>query len=682
MLMMLVGMGALAQAYTLSFTKLTSGTNYNTYTAAHDITCDGKGWSVYGNQSVGDNLRVGGKTTTATDRTLTSKVALVNSPIGSVSINHNGTGNGTNSQITINSIKVEGSTSSNFANSKTKIITSPSVSSAGKLTFSLDEGNWDANSYFKITVNYTVAITSGSSANNCYLTITSVEFNAGSSYEIVADANNDTYGTVTVDGTTITATPNTGYRISKTEPYTVLDGTASVTDNHDGTFTVDASEDCLIQINFEEIPLHIYNFYVNGISVSEDFAYEDTEIPFPSDPSDINGKVFRGWAEATISGTTNSAPTFVSSKTMGEDDINFYAVFATKNGSSVEYRFTLDPEDFSGASYTANDGTHSVEASATDASGATMTVNYTTANVMKQSGKIQFKTSGSYLYNTTDLGSIVSVSNGTATNLATTYGTSQNPSSGSLSTGQGYFKITANGGTGTSTGITVTFVKGNITYSNYCTNVPSNATITLNAACTDGAKVYSTYSNASAWVVPAELEVSEVGVNGESKLQVVNYTTGDVVPANTGVMVSADKWAEGNTKDFTITLSNAAGTSVLNEDNCLRPTGAGITADAMADADADCTYYRLTMHNGTQIGFWWGAAEGVAFALLAANKAYLAVPNSSDARVQSFWFGEETAIEAVKAEQNTGVRYNMAGQRVGTGYKGIVIVNGKKMLNK
>lgn len=653
--MLMVGMGAWAQAYTLSFTKLTTGTNYNSYTAAHDITCDGKGWSVFGNQSIGDYIRVGGKTTTATDRTLTSKVALVNSPISSVVINHNGTGNGSNSQITVNSIKVEGSTSSSFTNSKTKTITSPSVSSAGKLTFSLDEGNWDANSYFKITVNYQIT-----GSNNCYLTITSIEFNADPSCEIVADANNDTYGTVTINGAIITATPNTGYRVSKTEPYTVLDGTATVTDNHDGTYTVDASEDCLIQINFEEIPLHIYNFYVNGTSVSEDVAYEDTEIPFPSDPSDINGKVFRGWAEATISGTTNSAPTFVSSKTMGEDDIDFFAVFATGNGSSVEYSFTLDPEDFSGSSYSANDGNHSVEASATDASGATMTVNYTTANVMKQSGKIQFKSSGSYLYNTTDLGSIVSVSTDNAANLSTTYGTSENPSSGSLSTGQGYFKIKASGGTGTSTGITITFVKDNTTYSEYCTTVATPYFV-VTTADTDFYSLFLDY----AVTIPSNVTAYKGLLNG-STLQLTEIE-GGVIPANTGVVF---KTKVAGTATFVQTEDVPA-----LENNDIKGVAAE-TAISSIDAGSGNTVLVLGTVDG-HVGFA-KPAEGQVN--LAANKAYIISP-STLAKVR-ISLGEATAIKAVGNTPNNAVRYNLAGQRVNANAKGIVIVNGKKMLNK
>ncbi len=41
-----------------------------------------------------------------------------------------------------------------------------------------------------------------------------------------------------------------------------------------------------------------------------------------------------------------------------------------------------------------------------------------------------------------------------------------------------------------------------------------------------------------------------------------------------------------------------------------------------------------------------------------------------------------TGIETVKAAEAEGVKYNMAGQKVGADYKGVVIMNGKKMVNK
>ena len=165
--------------------------------------------------------------------------------------------------------------------------------------------------------------------------------------------------------------------------------------------------------------------------------------------------------------------------------------------------------------------------------------------------------------------------------------------------------------------------------------------VTLASACTDGTKYYSTFSSSVPFKVPEDVTVSEIGISSEGKLVFEEYETGAVVPANTGVMVSATTPGK---KTFT---PAAGGTSVLGDNNCLRPSGfdiSDITATAMAAADEDCLYYRLTMHNGSTIGFWWGAENGAAFTL-AANKAYLAIPASQGSRGFSFAEDTTTGIE-------------------------------------
>ena len=207
-------------------------------------------------------------------------------------------------------------------------------------------------------------------------------------------------------------------------------------------------------------------------------------------------------------------------------------------------------------------------------------------------------------------------------------------------------------------------------------SISANRTITLNAACTDGTLVYGTYSSGKAFVVPSNLIVSEISVIG-GQLYIEEYDEGDVVPANTGVMVAA--LAGGN---YDVNLSSEAGTSVLGSDNMLKPSGdAGIDADGMATAAPSSKYYRLTMHNGTKLGFWWGAASGAAFAL-AANKAYLAVPTGTPAP-EFFGFGNEaTSIESIMTQKTKGEVYDLQGRKVANPAKGLYIVNGKKYVVK
>ena len=197
---------------------------------------------------------------------------------------------------------------------------------------------------------------------------------------------------------------------------------------------------------------------------------------------------------------------------------------------------------------------------------------------------------------------------------------------------------------------------------------PTTATITLNAACTDGEMVYGTFSSSKAFKVPNDIIVSEIMVEN-GKLVVTNYASGAIVPANTGVMVSA---MEGG--DYTVELSDEEGTSVLGTDNMLKPG-----SEAMS---GDCKFYRLTMHGGKTLGFFWGAAEGAAFSI-AADKAYLAVPTTMAANIQGFTFSDtETGINGINAAEGKQAIYNLQGQRVGKGTKGIYIVNGKKVIIK
>lgn len=202
-------------AYSLTFSKMSSGTNYNSYTGEHTTSASDVEWTVYGNQSLGSFIRVGGKNTTALDRTLTSNSALVNKKIYKVTILHNGITNGKSSSLTINSIKVEGSTSSNFPNASTisKTISSPSCSSSGTLTFEPDE-SWAQNSYFRITVNCQIT-----GSNNCGLNITAVNFYEQIAPSISADdvniaadilSGNISYNITNPDGSTLTATKKSG----------------------------------------------------------------------------------------------------------------------------------------------------------------------------------------------------------------------------------------------------------------------------------------------------------------------------------------------------------------------------------------------------------------------------------------------------------------------------------------
>lgn len=72
---------------------------------------------------------------------------------------------------------------------------------------------------------------------------------------------------------------------------------------------------------------------------------------------------------------------------------------------------------------------------------------------------------------------------------------------------------------------------------------------------------------------------------------------------------------------------------------------------------------------------------------LAAGKAYLSAAAWAGSKETSFYMifedeNETNAINAVKLNTENGAIYNLAGQKVGANYKGIVVVNGKKVVRK
>lgn len=208
-------------------------------------------------------------------------------------------------------------------------------------------------------------------------------------------------------------------------------------------------------------------------------------------------------------------------------------------------------------------------------------------------------------------------------------------------------------------------------------------TITINPACTDGDFYYTTYSSANAFYAPNDLIIYEVMVDG-GEIALEPYEPGNLVPAYTGVLVCAMEGGDYEVDIETDYEMLDLAESVLGDDNALRPTcfEGGLTADDMAAEAPGMKYYRLTMHNGTQCGFWWGAAEGAAFNI-AENKAYL-VAGPAVNKAKGFSFKDiTTGIEKAMAEKaNNKVRYNLNGQRVNANAKGIIIVNGKKVIKK
>ena len=172
-----------------------------------------------------------------------------------------------------------------------------------------------------------------------------IQYTTSSTGEVSVEAGaNDV--SCSVDGTnkTITVTP-----IAVTNAQTVTVNQAA-----DGTYKAGSVTFTVTVTNSTPIVTHTATFSVNGETTSKDYQ-EGADIEFPAAPQDVSGKTFVGWAAAAIDGTTDEAPEFVTSATMGDSDVTFYAVFAyADGGGSSEVTDVLDREltGVTGTSYT------------------------------------------------------------------------------------------------------------------------------------------------------------------------------------------------------------------------------------------------------------------------------------------------------------------------------------------
>ena len=226
---------------------------------------------------------------------------------------------------------------------------------------------------------------------------------------------------------------------------------------------------------------------------------------------------------------------------------------------------------------------------------------------------------------------------------------------------------TATGSDGTATITTTGDVEFVLTTGNKYATV-SKITITSNPApktesLTTSAKGYATYA-ADYAVNYSELGLTAYTVSvDETKGTATAKVFTGVVPAGKAVLVKGDA-----AKTYTLTPATADADDTFTTD--LQTSTTSVTADG--------TQYIFTSKGDTP-----AFVQATANTTIAAKKGYLVLTDEAAAKLSLSFGGEATGIKAVEAAASARQPlYNVAGQRVATGYKGIVIVNGKKYLNK
>ena len=186
---------------------------------------------------------------------------------------------------------------------------------------------------------------------------------------------------------------------------------------------------------------------------------------------------------------------------------------------------------------------------------------------------------------------------------------------------------------------------------------------------TTAASGFATYT-ASYPVNYSDLGLKAYAVKLSADETKVTYTecTG-VVPANKAVLVQGEA-----KKEYALTPATG---SEAEFDTDLKASDGTVASDGSK-------MYAFSTKNETS-GFYL-VASGV---MIPAKKGYLELSATTGEAKHFFSFdggNGTTGIVGVEADGETNwdnaAIYNLAGQRVGKGYKGVVIVNGKKMLRK
>ncbi|MBR4308332.1 MAG: endonuclease, partial [Oscillospiraceae bacterium] len=159
------------------------------------------------------------------------------------------------------------------------------------------------------------------------------------SYTVTAVSNNTSYGTVSVSGNAITATPKTGYCV---DGYTILAGSATVSRDGD-VFTVTPTSNCTIRINFVKKSMVTVSFNGKADTIT---AYAGDAVTLPAGP-EVDGYTFIGWVKETCTPTTACPSYYTGGKSYTVNaSISLYPLYSyTEGDGGTGWSLVLDDDE-------------------------------------------------------------------------------------------------------------------------------------------------------------------------------------------------------------------------------------------------------------------------------------------------------------------------------------------------
>ena len=383
---------------------------------------------------------------------------------------------------------------------------------------------------------------------------------------------------------------------------------------------------------------------------------------------------FQGWSDTEVS-KTNTKPTMTTGTSITPTtNKTVYAVYAIKTQTG-----TTDVED---QSYSYSAGNLTVGGTYTDKSSDSYYLLHNGGYVESAEFDLSIITKVVVYGGTFGGTTYNSLTIGDGTNIwkeVTVTGKSQTGSNtftgGTALSGTGKLRITSTCGSnsGDGTGVRVSGFKiyklGPVYgYTNYTT--------AFNVGVTIPASGYLSYCS------PYKLDFSDTNVKAYTasvdNTGTVTLTKVDVVPAEEGVVLfSSEAQTANEAKDYTVPVTAEDASDVTGNQMV------GVLARTQVEWNPSDGVYNYILQQGE---FRKATTPG---GYLKANRAYLSTSydvTAAGARPLTIVFeGETTRISNVNANDNfddNAPMYNLAGQKVGKSYKGIVIQNGKKILKK
>ena len=200
---------------------------------------------------------------------------------------------------------------------------------------------------------------------------------------------------------------------------------------------------------------------------------------------------------------------------------------------------------------------------------------------------------------------------------------------------------------------------------------------------TIGNDKFATFYSADAYIMPEGVTGGTItAADTQSGKLTINYTytAGTTVPAKTALLLKG----EPKTYNYAKTTSSATAPA----ENLLHGADAVDDEGKTSVKGTNVKYYILSHSTDAtrKLGFYWAAADGAAISYQEPY-AFLAIetetPDSAPIMLSIDGDDDTTAINGITNDTITdNTMYNLAGQRVNANAKGIIIINGKKVIKR